>query len=357
MANATKSENRRLYYGCQAIRMYAAAGQGTSTGTDIGFGLLSLGMNTNLNPNRLYQMGQRGVGAVTYDNAEIELSLERYIFKSDFLLADLATASAWEAGAYSGSKPVTIEKILHECDIAMLLFNSDKTNASTAYTTDLANCTEIYMSGMQIQSVSFNFNPEGPMTETCTLVGQHREWHPSGDGFRKILNSTGLPTGGTVGGCQELARREDFTLTSLPHPIGGGKYAEGADDFGKNRISNISINADFAGEDIFTLGQRKPFLRGGAPFEVTVDIDVILNNKGDATPTSSGASCPYDEPIVNQTLGFSVGANSWSCGNMILNSISYAGGDAGGGNMIATYSYSTMDSFEFGGSSAPLGVT
>ncbi|MEK9698582.1 MAG: hypothetical protein VW270_22610, partial [Candidatus Poseidoniales archaeon] len=110
---------------------------------------------------------------------------------------------------------------------------------------------------------------------------------------------------------------------------------------------SINVSTDFSREDIFELGKKTPYARPAAfPIEVTCDIEVISISGDFVQATEAGDYDLYgtiasgnntpDEIIFVYTrngLGLDLGTKNR------LQSVSYGGGDAGGGNATSTFSY------------------
>jgi hypothetical protein len=118
-------------------------------------------------------------------------------------------------------------------------------------------------------------------------------------------------------------------------------------------IQNISISTDFGREDILELGSKVPYFRAANfPIEVTCEIECIATEgdwvnayeAGDPALTNADAG----NNTTNETIlivledgtTFDLGAKNR------LSSVSYGGGDAGGGNATMTFSYTTFNQLD-----------
>ena len=119
-------------------------------------------------------------------------------------------------------------------------------------------------------------------------------------------------------------------------------------------IQSFSASTDLGREDVLELGRKNPYARtANFPVEVTCDIEAITAEgdfvnaleDGDASlnfTKNSGENTP-DETIKVILRGgqvFDLGERNR------LSSVSYGGGDAGGGNATCTYSYTNFNVFE-----------
>ena len=226
------------------------------------------------------------------------------------------------------------------------------------------------MSCMYISSVSYNLNSDGSSTESCTLVGNNKQWISGRTG--KITTSavasfdgSHTPTGlryGSASALGGITQKEDVMITHsvFPHSClghfasevkdgkhNGGNVSGYGNANGLIHAQSISVSTDFSREDIFELGKKTPYARPAAfPIEVSCDIEVVSisgdfvagSEAGDYSlyTTLSSGNNTADEVIFISTrngLGLDLG------GKNRLQSVSYGGGDAGGGNATSTFSY------------------
>ena len=116
-------------------------------------------------------------------------------------------------------------------------------------------------------------------------------------------------------------------------------------------IQNISISTDFGREDINELGRKGPYFRAANfPIEVTCEIEAIATDgdfvqafrEGDPSLNGTkdeGNNTPEEKIVIVLQDGttFDLGDKNR------LASVSYGGGDAGGGNATMTFSYTTFN--------------
>ena len=102
-------------------------------------------------------------------------------------------------------------------------------------------------------------------------------------------------------------------------------------------------------EDIFELGSKLPYAKKVTfPVEVTCDIEVttasgdMINALDDCTEAGAcNAKTNLNERRIR--IATCEGLRIWLGQKNKLASVSYGGGDAGGGNATVTYSYSTFN--------------
>jgi len=225
-------------------------------------------------------------------------------------------------------------------------------------------------SGLYISSVSYNFSVDGSFTEDITLVGNDRLWKNDA----RVLNTdakarqTAMSFDGVfttnddapvgLGGAN---RREnlifdgsaDCTLLPTEIPGIGANGVNTLTSASHARISNISVSANMGREDINELGRKTPYFRYlTLPVEVTCEIGVA-STSGDLISVteegilSTGGVCADAGNLIGQVIRIATceGTRIYLGSNNKLSSVNYGGGDAGGGNVAVTYSYSTFNDF------------
>lgn len=243
----------------------------------------------------------------------------------------------------------------YQVDIALNIYSDDQTRA-----TGVAE-SMMLASGMYLSSVNYTFPIDGNFTESITFVGNDKFWAgqtavsgqmPSGvfDGAAEDPTvNVGLP--GTTwvppleGGVsrREQLNTDDPTLggSTFPLDIPGvtpsGRLACGD---GREHIQNITISADLGRENIFCMGQKRPYYKYlSFPIEVTSSFEAI---------TSAGDKIEADgslDNLSNQTIEIR------TRGGLVINlgdknklqSVEYSGGEAGGDNVNVTYNYVTYN--------------
>ena len=412
----TNLGNDRIFYATQAVAIAPRGIEGSGyTASHVAHGVQSIGITTNFNLEQVFELGQLEI----YENVEgipdVEVTMEKVVDGYP-LLYHMATKGAGTATDPSISPTDTDAKLLprskKRCDIRLGIYEEEQGNsvgviapsgANTAATG--AQSTEVYLSGMFINSVSYSVPVDGPATESVTFVGNNKQWLHSSlalaqyakedgvmgfndmaliqpgnggsgnsndplssfDGLDEPLARTSGNVAGTVLPSGGVQRREDVLLpiSVLPKSI-RGVNGEGrgngwlvdvsAPNGGTPRVhlQSFSASTDFGREDVLELGRKNPYARtANFPIEVTCDIEAITAEgdfinaleEGDAQfnlTKNSGENTP-DERIKLVLRGgqvFDLGTRNR------LSSVSYGGGDAGGGNASCTYSYTNFNVFE-----------
>ncbi len=210
-------------------------------------------------------------------------------------------------------------------------------------------------SGLFVSSVSYNYSVDGSATESVTLVGNDRFWNTAHgvlhqtpavawgtDNISVNVNGTDTPLSGVV-------RRTDIDLSSSTLPAEIKK--NGGDDGGDNNfhVQSIAVSTDLGQENIQELGRFGPYTRYATfPIEVTCEFEVIATS-GDLISVSGNAPNLVDrEIIIKDNAGTVIDLGSKNK----LSSVSYSGGDTGGGNATVTYSYSNFNDLTVAGGNA-----
>lgn len=398
----TNLSNDRVFYATQAV---AIAPRGTAPDTyqkiHAAHGVQSIGITTNFNLEQVFELGQLEI----YENVEgipdVEVTMEKVIDGYP-LLYHMATGGAGTAEDEAIAADATakfLPRSKKRCDVRLGIYEEDEGNnvgqsapeTSSASTADKQS-TEVYLSGMFINSISYSIPVDGPATESVTLVGNNKQWlhssitseengiKPFGDmalvqknnlpvsgfnGLDEPLARTSGNAAGTIHPSGGVQRREDVLvfLSTLPQSIrgvngagqGNGSSA-GTDPTGVPlvHLQSFSCSTDLGREDVLELGRKNPYARtANFPVEVTCDIEAITAEgdfvnaleDGDGAlflTKNSGENTP-DETIKLVLRGgvvFDLGSRNR------LSSVSYGGGDAGGGNASCTYSYTNFNVFE-----------
>lgn len=354
--------NNRIFYACQAVAIANYCTDAANYGTgNIVHGLQSVGITTNFNLEQAFELGQIQI----YENIEglpdVEVTLEK-VLDGYPLIYHLATTGA---GAGIGNLGL-VARSKQRCDVRLGIYSDELDAVGDA---SASAPTEVYCSGMYVSSVSYTIPVDGNATESVTLVGNNKKWIIAGEAMATgvVNNLSGTDAPKALSGSGGIQRREDVILASsiLPRSI----FAQDADyvtattgnalvgGVPRVHIQNVTISTDFAREDILELGRKAPYYRApGFPIEVTCEIEAI-SISGDwvtaieeGNPNYNGTNAQgnntQEERIRFHLRGgymFDLGARNR------LSSVSYGGGDAGGGNVSCTYSYSTFNDLTVSG--------
>lgn len=411
----TNLGNDRIFYATQAV---AIAPKGTNpaeyTGQHVAHGVQSIGITTNFNLEQVFELGQLEI----YENVEgipdVEVTMEK-VLDGYPLLYHMATSGDTQHNApviMATDTSAFLPRSKKRCDVRLGIYEEEQANsvglsAPSQHTTAAtgAQSTEVYLSGMFLNSVSYSVPVDGPATESVTLVGNNKQWlhsslnlpiHEDEDGIQGFNNmaliGSGVAAGesgnpnlplSSFGGLDEplartsgnaagthlasggVQRREDVLLriSTLPGSIrgvsgtgvgNGNSTGTAANGTPLVHLQSFSCSTDLGREDVLELGRKTPYARtANFPVEVTCDIEAITAEgdfvnaieEGDAKfnfSKTSGENTPDEriKIVLRGGMVFDLGTKNR------LSSVSYGGGDAGGGNASCTYSYSNFNVFE-----------
>ena len=262
-------------------------------------------------------MGQLSIYQDVEEVPDVELSIERVIDSFCLLYsrcADFnASCSKDSNGTDTGGVGVTIPQMQNnKVDAWFTLTGDANDNAGDDKPTNM-----VWMSGLYMSSASFSFATDGNLTESITLVGNHKKWMGAQAGGLPTDHMQGIPskygTGtdannntpdGSDSGLEigKIQRRQNVRLythdeaetelTNAHRDLSGmtgkfdankdnGKTAQkGQPTSGENgteaKITSATISVDFGREQINVLGQKLPYFRYVTfPVEVTCEIEVL----------------------------------------------------------------------------------
>ena len=327
--------NQRIFYACQAVAI-TPRGTTTVTAAHIVHGLQSVGMSSTFTLDQVFEMGQIAIYENIEEVADIEVTLEKVIdgYK---LIYDLATEGVCKTSLVGASKK--------RSDVYLAIFDDGTDNATGVPRNVCMN------SGMYVSSVSYSYSVDGSATESVTMVGNDRFWNSTTAGVigtaPNAIWGTSNPSvniDGTDTPISGVVRRTDVLLgageSTIPAEVDAQKGDDAVGNSSNRHIQSISVSTDFGQENIQELGRFGPYHRYATfPIEVTCEFELIATS-GDLVNVSGDA--PNLEPrqiIIKDSAGTVLDLGSANK----LSSISYSGGDTGGGNATTTYSYSNFN--------------
>jgi len=357
--------NKRIYYAVQQAMIEGDGGDWTFDDADsIIKGLQNASVSTNYNLTQAFELGQQAIYENIEELPDVEVSLTK-VLDGSALMYHLATVDA--------TLPTLAGRSNVKCKFALGIWPDTETSATSTVVAD----SILACSGMYIGSVTYTFPLDDNMTEECTLVGNHKLWkagnvHLSNtddtlawgdidmtgqfDGNNDSPIGTGGvnrrqdlifdPTNGTVDFC--LLPPDVYGITS------SGTNELDADDVYGAHISQITVSVDFGREQINELGRRGPYHRVVTfPVEVTTEIEVTSISGDLTSATEEGifgtgtGTCAEKSNLVDRTIRIATceGTRIYLGTKNKLASVNYSGGDAGGGNVSVTYSFTTYNDF------------
>jgi hypothetical protein len=385
------SSNKRVFYATQGVAIgdmgatsvvdaWGASDGGTFVGSGnmiIMHGLQSIGVNTNFSLEAVQELGQLSIYENVEEVPDIEATFER--------LLDGYTM-AYHAATVTAIDPTLSGRSIARSDLRMVIgLDSD---AAVSSGDPLA--AELYCSGMYWSSVGISLPTDGNFTESLTLVGNNKKWITADTGVGILLGASGLVNGAFAFGNDSpdspdggVLRRNNFLTGSGTVTRGTAKFvtvvpsfitgvsnngssiaATGASSF-KNcgsintdnvHIQSISFSVDAGREAINQLGTYAPYYRYvNFPVNVTTEIQVIAVggdniNAVEDVPSGGNLSNHTIQVCLDDSTVIQVGNKNK------LTSVSYGGGDAGGGNAAITYSMQNNNDYVVLHSGDPMGL-
>ena len=354
------SNNNRIFYACQGVAITAEGDTVLSSG-DMIHGLQSIGTTTTFNLEQAFELGQLEIYENIEGTPDIEVTLEK-VLDGYPLIYHMATT-----GVTGTANSGLAARANSKCDLRLGIYDETSNNIASASDNGGDAEVEVYCSGMFISSVSYTIPVDGNATESVTLVGNNKEWLTGSD--VKLTNSVvgrfdgndsprafgtdAAPSGG-------IQRREDVLLEGSIMPlsirgVAGSGYGNAVASSGPLiHIQNFTCSTDFAREDILELGRKNPYYRPATfPVEVTTEIEAItvsgdfisayeLGDPALFNTIDSGNNTRSENIFLLLRAGYAFDLGSKNR----LSSVTYGGGDAGGGNVSVSYSYSNFNELD-----------
>jgi|TARA_R100000149_G_C5858459_1_gene125042 hypothetical protein len=310
-------------------------------------GVQSVSMTTTFNLEQAFELGQLEI----YENIEgvpnIEMTVNR-LLDGNPLLYVLASATQ-NSDAYSRADDINLAS---SNESVLKLGIWDEASYSNAQN-GVAPTNEVSISGAVMSSVSYTFGVDGNFTEEVSFTATDKAW--------------GNTSCTTAAGWADDLQNGVFAGTDIPKFAGGVQRRQYFDTTGStipsvipegsSRLQSVSVSADFGREDLFELGSKGPFAKVATfPLEVTCSIEV-LSSGGDKVNamaescSSAGSSCSSAGNLTDQQIVIK------TCDGTVvdlgqknkLQSVSYGGGDAGGGNVTTTFDFVTFNKLSVSG--------
>jgi hypothetical protein len=327
-------QNKRIFYAVQSVAI-TPRGVDPITAAHIVHGLQSVGMSSTFTLDQVFEMGQIEIYENIEEVADIEVTLEKVIdgYK---LIYDLASNGACKTSIVNASKT--------RSDVYLAIFDDGQDHATGVPQTVCMN------SGMYVSSVSYSYSVDGSATESVTLVGNDRFWNTSTTVKNPSLVWTSNPSvniNGTDTPLSGVVRRTDVLLgagaanSTIPAEVDiNAAGGEALGNSSNRKIQSISVSTDFGQENIQELGRFGPYHRYATfPIEVTCEFEVVSGSGDLVSVSGSHPNLQNREIVIKDNAGTVINLGDKNK----LSSVSYSGGDTGGGNATVTYSYSNFN--------------
>ena len=343
--------NNRIFYACQAV-FIGKTGHTPAAPASAGRfmqGVQSVGITSNFTLDQAFELGQIEIYENSEEVADIEVTIEK-VLDGKPLLYGQACGNSIKTNMVAAGK--------NRSDVYLGVY------ADTVSSTDSESVGAVVQcSGMYISSVSYTYPTDGAATESITLVGNDKYWSDNlntgvinpdtsygaspATGLDGSDASDGASNGSATNGSGLVRRQKvDIKNSTIPAEISAPMGTTSSDKSKGFHISSISISADFGRESILELGSFGPYHRyAGYPIEVTAEFEVTAVS-GDLVNVSGTAENLTDRTIIiKDDAGHIIDLGTKNK----LSSVSYSGGDTGGGNATCTYSYSTFNDLKVDG--------
>ena len=182
----TNLSNDRVFYATQAV---AIAPRGTApeqyTKAHMAHGVQSIGITTNFNLEQVFELGQLEI----YENVEgipdVEVTMEKVVDGYPLLyhMATNGAATDEDPEILTTATNKFLPRSKKRCDVRLGIYEEDAGNSVGVAGAEGASsnasekqATEVYLSGMFINSISYSVPVDGPVTESVTFVGNNKQW-------------------------------------------------------------------------------------------------------------------------------------------------------------------------------------
>jgi hypothetical protein len=311
-------------------------------------GLQSVNMTTTFNLEQVFELGQLDI----YENIEnlpnVEITMEK-VLDGYPILYHLSTPAA--------TSKTLLNRSNQKADLALSIFNDSQDNASGVAT------TQVYCSGMYINSLNYTLPVQGNCTESVTLVGNDKVWRTAGFLFTGHFTGTDAPASGVQRRQHVLMGPAGPNVSVWPTLIPGISVTSGSgynvETAGVNgaHIQDVTIAVNLGREDLFELGRKKPYFRY-ATFPVAIDCTINIAaggaTPGDMVNARSDQNNLTNEPILIRLAD----GTKFDLGNKNkLQSVTQSGGDTGGGIVTVAYAFQNFNKLDVTHPADPAGLT
>ena len=343
--------NKRVYYACRGFEVANVNKAGTIDSYFIPHGIQSVGITTNFNIEKIFQLGQLATYDQIANNPQVELAVNKVIDGTrPLLLSLMADDQTMDSGSL-----VTMQD--NRVNVKMGIYPDTDILTSGSVPVSTLSCT-----GMYLNNISFTFPTEGNFTEEGTLVGINKTW-TDGTDTKTVNDGYGNNTtihGAAQGFTQEttapsVSRRYKLNRTASIFPTGDGGMRP-VDGSGLPPLTSIKVSCDFGREAVYSLGSYEPYMRYiKFPVDVTTEIETIAIDGDHIDMGPSQFSCVSQSGafLKNFPIRLAICGSGTSDGFYVdlgthnkIQSINYAGGDTGGGNMTVTYSFANSSQLD-----------
>lgn len=327
--------NKTLRYPFAAVAI-APLGTTSYTSSHVVHGAQSIGMDTNFNIERVFEIGQSTEYEAVENIPDVSVNLTKVLdgYCPMYLLASNGSSNATLQGRADA-----------QCIVGLAIYPDDFASASGT------PLQQVDVSGCFIGSVGYNFPVEGNFTEEMGLVSNSKVWKASSFGFTGVIFDN-LDQPKSIYGSGGINRREDLIFspvdggTILPPDIAGitssGTNEASNGIFGAS-LQNIRVSVDLGREGVKELGRKKDYYKYRSPTViVTTEVEAICKTGDLVNAYDDGRDNLTSRQIRIKTregLTLDLGTKNK------MESSSMAGIEAGGGNATMSYRFSNANYF------------
>ncbi len=329
----------RLFYPVTAVGI---APDGSTTYTRLK-GLRSAGITTRFNMTHIFELGQIAEYEAVEDTPDVEVTLEKSLDGAPLI---------YHSMTQQATDPSLVGRSAARCSVALSFFTETQNSASGT------PLSQVYMSGMFCNSLTYNFPLQGGFTESVTAAGNHKQWLSSSFTFTGGFTNTDTPPSG-------IQKREMFRLgsgtsycilpTDLPGVNSQGYVVPNADGSFPIHIQNARVSTNLGRTPLYELGRYIPYFRTvDFPVEVRTDFEImsLIGDQKSCTETGNNITSNQITLKINDSTTWNMGASNKCV------SISDTGGNAqvGGGSRTLAFSYVNFSTMTVTANHDPAGL-
>ena len=381
--------NNRIFYPVHMVAIKDEDGDINFAVEDAVHGVQSMAMTTNFNVDQTNELGTQTIYENVEGTPDVEVSVSKVLdgHPTPFLLS-----------TQSSEHPTLISRSAVRCTIGAAIYPDTASHCSGEPETAVA------ISGAYVDSVSYNFNTDSNFNEDSTYVANDKLWWKAslgvgggtpgcnldGDsktGLPPIQFNAAIPLVDKPLAEGGIARGQDFdfTVNTGASPVGqpvingedsngainhpdttvmpceiAGFAADGTNPTGVGgqygaHVSSFTASVSLGREDVLELGRRGPYFRAATfPVEVTSELqataaegDLVSALDGGIYGTGLGKCASAGTNTKDRTIRVVLceGLRLYLGVRNRLQSVGYSGGDADGGNVTISYTYTNYNDF------------
>jgi len=325
--------SNRVFYAVHGIGFKQDGVEGRVPTGGEAHGVQSISLNTTFNLEQIFELGQIEIYENYENKPDVELTVEK-------VLDD--TPLVYHLSTEGSSGPSLTARTTKKAQAVIPIY-PDTYESCSGVPDKIVTC-----SGMYVSALTYTFPVDGTATESVTLIGSDKVWSTAASGFEYSFDNDDTP--GSAG----IQRREDIVMgeaancslfpTEIPGiSASGTNKANATGTAYEAHIQTVTCSVDLGREDLFELGRKNEYYKFvNFPVETTTTVDLTATSEGDNVDAKSNEDNLTDQTIRINTLD---NTQVYMGTKNKLNSVSYSGGDATGGNVTVSLSYTGYNTF------------